>query len=153
MDAFSVNKRLIEWNIPLVDISKASTHEKSVRHGHPSTLHLWWARRPLAASRATIFASLIDLPSDTSERSELLELIRKSSPWNAVKDLEIPSIQKCREIINQTWDNVPPKIIDPFSGGGSIPLEALRLGCETYASDLNPLAVLIGKATFELPIF
>jgi len=146
-----VNKRLIEWNIPLVDISKASTHEKSVRHGHPSTLHLWWARRPLAASRATIFASLVDLPSNISERRELLELIRESSPWNAVKDLESPSIQKCREIINHTWDNVPPKILDPFSGGGSIPLEALRLGCETYASDLNPLAVLIGKATLEWP--
>ncbi|MFX0086565.1 MAG: DUF1156 domain-containing protein [Candidatus Hodarchaeota archaeon] len=146
-----MKKRLIEWNIPLVDISKASTHEKSVRHGHPSTLHLWWARRPLAASRATIFASLVDFPLNSTERRSLSELIKEISPWNAVKKSPNPSIQKCQNIIKKQWENSPPKVFDPFSGGGSIPLEALRLGCETFASDLNPMAVLIGKATLEWP--
>ncbi len=146
-----MKKRLIEWNIPLVDISKASTHEKSVRHGHPSTLHLWWARRPLAASRATIFASLVDFPLKFSERKSLSDLIKEISPWNAVKNSLNPDIRKCQNIIKNQWENNPPKVLDPFSGGGSIPLEALRLGCETYASDLNPMAVLIGKATLEWP--
>ena len=146
-----MKKRVIEWDLPLGDISKASIHEKSVRHGHPSTLHLWWARRPLAASRATVFASLIDLPSSSKEKKVLIELIKDIAPWNTVKTNSSPLIHKSQQFIKKQWHNEPPKVIDPFSGGGSIPLEALRLGCETYASDLNPLAVLIGKATLEWP--
>ncbi len=138
-------------NLPIIEISRASTHEKSVRHGHPSTLHLWWARRPLAASRTTIFASLIDLPSSSSEKEKIYQLIKDISPWNAVKNKNNSSIIQSRDMIKKQWKNTPPKVLDPFSGGGSIPLEALRLGCETYASDLNPLAVLIGKATLEWP--
>ncbi len=151
MRCFSLRKRVIEWDFPLGEISKASIHEKSVRHGHPSTLHLWWARRPLAASRTTAFASLVDLPSSSKEKKELYELIRDIAPWNTVKSNSNPAIHKSQQFIKKQWHNEPPKIIDPFSGGGSIPLEALRLGCETYASDLNPLAVIIGKATLEWP--
>ncbi|MFX0172525.1 MAG: DUF1156 domain-containing protein [Candidatus Hodarchaeota archaeon] len=146
-----MKKRVIEWNLPLAEISKASSHEKSVRHGHPSTLHLWWARRPLASSRATIFAALIDLPSSSREKQEINKLIKDISPWNAVKEGLSPIIRHAQEILKEKWEKTPPKVIDPFSGGGSIPLEALRLGCETYACDLNPVAVLIGKATLEWP--
>ncbi|MFX0184721.1 MAG: DUF1156 domain-containing protein [Candidatus Hodarchaeota archaeon] len=146
-----MQKRVIEWNLPLRNISKASTHEKSVRYGHPSTIHLWWARRPLASSRATTFAALIDLPSTSSEKQEIYELIKEISPWNTVKEGLSPVIFKAQHLLREKWKKNPPKVIDPFSGGGSIPLEALRLGCETYASDLNPVAVLIGKATLEWP--
>ena len=146
-----LKKRVIEWNLPLVEISKASTHEKSVRHGHPSTLHLWWARRPLASSRATAFAALIDLPSSSKEKKEINDIIKEITPWHTVKSNLTPIILKSQQLISKQWHENPPKIIDPFSGGGSIPLEALRLGCETYASDLNPVAVLIGKATLEWP--
>ncbi|MHA2226662.1 MAG: DUF1156 domain-containing protein [Candidatus Hodarchaeales archaeon] len=146
-----MTRRVIEWNLPITDISKASTHEKSVRHGHPSTLHLWWARRPLASSRATAFAALIDLPSKKRKRDEIFSLIKSISPWHTVKSNLSPLIVESQDYIRDQWKDHPPKILDPFSGGGSIPLEALRLGCETYASDLNPLAVLIGKATLEWP--
>lgn len=146
-----MKKRVIEWNLPLSEISKASTHEKSVRHGHPSTLHLWWARRPLAASRATTFAALIDLPSSLKAQKEILNFIKEIVPWNTVKSNLSPIIYQSQQIIKKQWDEQPPRILDPFSGGGSIPLEALRLGCEAYASDLNPIAVLISKATFEWP--
>ncbi|MFX0013330.1 MAG: DUF1156 domain-containing protein [Promethearchaeota archaeon] len=146
-----MRKRVIEWNLPLTEISKASTHEKSVRHGHPSTLHLWWARRPLAASRATTFAALIDLPSSSNRKNEIISLIKEIVPWNTVKfNLSAP-IYQAQEFIQKQWHDNVPKVLDPFSGGGSIPLEALRLGCETYASDLNPLAVFISKATVEWP--
>ncbi|UCG00705.1 MAG: DUF1156 domain-containing protein [Candidatus Heimdallarchaeota archaeon] len=146
-----MKKRVIEWNFPLAEVSKASTHEKSVRHGHPSTLHIWWARRPLAASRATTFAALIDLPSGLKKQKEIINLIKEISPWNTVKSNSSPVIHQSQQLIKNQWDTKPPRILDPFSGGGSIPLEALRLGCETYASDLNPIAVLISKATLEWP--
>ncbi|MFX0205853.1 MAG: DUF1156 domain-containing protein [Candidatus Hodarchaeota archaeon] len=146
-----MKKRVIEWNLPLVEISKASTHEKSVRHGHPSTLHLWWARRPLAASRATTFAALIDFPASLKAQKKILDLITEFVPWDTVKSNLSPIIHQSQQFIKTQWDNQPPRILDPFSGGGSIPLEALRLGCEVYASDLNPIAVLISKATFEWP--
>ncbi|MFX1515867.1 MAG: DUF1156 domain-containing protein, partial [Promethearchaeota archaeon] len=146
-----MKKRVIEENLPLTEISKASTHEKSVRHGHPSTLHLWWARRPLAASRATIFASLIDLPSSLRAQKDILDLIGEIVPWNTVKSNLSPIIYQSQQLISDQWSIQPPRILDPFSGGGSIPLEALRLGCEVFASDLNPIAVIISKATFEWP--
>ncbi len=142
---------MIEWNLPLTQISQASTHEKSVRHGHPSTLHLWWARRPLASSRATTFATLMDLPATKKKRQELLNFLEKIVPWNTIKSNLSPVIHQAQEQIRNKWIKNPPKVLDPFSGGGSIPLEALRLGCETYASDLNPVAVIINKATLEWP--
>ncbi len=147
-----MKKRLIEYNLPLAEISEASAREKNIRHGHPSTLHIWWARRPLAASRATAFAALIDDPGPDhpEEREELMELIKRMAPWAAVKDGNSEVIEEARELIRQQYGR-PPKVLDPFAGGGSIPLEALRLGCETYASDYNPVAVFIEKATLEWP--
>lgn len=147
-----MKKRLIEYDLPLADISEASAREKNIRHGHPSTLHIWWARRPLAASRATAFAALIDDPGEEEpeKREELLELIKRITPWEAVKDGNSPDIERARELIREQY-GYAPKVLDPFAGGGSIPLEALRLGCETYASDYNPVAVFIEKATLEWP--
>ena len=147
-----MKKRLIEYNLPLAEISEASAREKNIRHGHPSTLHIWWARRPLAASRATAFAALIDDPGPDhpEEREALMELIKRMTPWEAVKNGNSADIEKARELIRKQYGRAP-KVLDPFSGGGSIPLEALRLGCETYASDYNPVAVFIEKATLEWP--
>ncbi len=147
-----MKKRLIEYNLPLAEISEASAREKNIRHGHPSTLHIWWARRPLAASRATAFAALIDDPGPDhpEERERLMDLIARMAPWEAVKDGNSEVIEEARKLIRQQYGR-PPKVLDPFAGGGSIPLEALRLGCETYASDYNPVAVFIEKATLEWP--
>jgi adenine-specific DNA methylase len=146
-----MKKRFIEYDMPLAEISEESAREKNIRHGHPSTLHIWWARRPLASSRATNFAALIDLPDDPAKREEIKELIRKISPWEEVSKGNSANIEKARALLKEQWGDNPPKVIDPFSGGGSIPLEALRLGCETYANDLNPVAVFIEKATLEWP--
>jgi putative DNA methylase len=139
-----MKKRLIEWNLPLADISEESAREKNIRHGHPSTLHIWWARRPLASSRATAFAALIDDPGEDNpeERDHLMDLIRRITPWDAVKDGNSQALEEARELIQKQWGR-PPRVLDPFAGGGSIPLEALRLGCETYANDYNPVAVFI----------
>ena len=147
-----MQKRFIEYDLPLAEISEASAREKNIRHGHPSTLHIWWARRPLASSRATAFAALIDDPGPDhpQEREELLELIKRITPWEAVKDGNSEDIERARELILKQYGR-PPRVLDPFAGGGSIPLEALRLGCETYASDYNPVAVFIEKATLEWP--
>src|SRR5579859_6408265 len=153
-------KKLIEVALPLVAINEASAREKSIRHGHPSTLHLWWARRPLAACRAVLFASLVDDPSEhpeefpdeqaqTQERERLFRLIEQLVKWESSTDENI--LQQARaEILKSTGGN-PPPVLDPFAGGGSIPLEAQRLGLEAHASDLNPVAVLINKALIEIP--
>jgi adenine-specific DNA methylase len=147
-----MTKRLIEYNLPLADISDASAREKYIRIGHPSTLHIWWARRPLASSRATAFAALIDDPGEDQpeKRKELMELIKRITPWEAVKDGNSADVERAREMILEQYGR-PPRVLDPFAGGGSIPLEALRLGCETYATDYNPVAVFIEKATLEWP--
>jgi putative DNA methylase len=147
-----MKKRLIEYDLPLAEISEESAKEKNIRHGHPSTLHIWWARRPLAASRATAFAALIDDPGpdEPEKRAELLALIKEITPWDAVKNGNNAAIDKARRLIREQY-GYAPKVLDPFAGGGSIPLEALRLGCETYASDYNPVAVFIEKATLEWP--
>jgi putative DNA methylase len=147
-----MRKRFIEYDLPLAEISEESAREKNIRHGHPSTLHIWWARRPLASSRATAFAALIDDPGEDhpQEREEIRRLIQEISPWEAVKDGNSEAIERAREMILQQYGR-PPRVLDPFAGGGSIPLEALRLGCETYASDYNPVAVFIEKATLEWP--
>lgn len=137
--------KLIEKRLPLTEVSKESAREKSIRHGHISTLHIWWARRPLAASRAAVFGTLVE------DSDEAYELVKDIVPWEAVKDGNSPAILKAREAVLNANGGKPPKVLDPFGGGGAIPLEALRLGCETYSLDLNPVAHLIQRATLEYP--
>jgi putative DNA methylase len=146
--------------LPLEAINAESAREKSIRHGHPSTLHLWWARRPLAAARAVLFAQLVDDPSSRPEefpteedqaleRKRLHRLIEELVRWeNSTNEAVLG--QARAEILKSTGGN-PPPILDPFAGGGTIPLEAQRLGLEAHASDLNPVAVLITKALIEIP--
>ncbi|OCC17285.1 hypothetical protein AS590_01075 [Prescottella equi] len=153
-------RKLIEVALPLETINKESAREKSIRHGHPSTLHLWWARRPLAAARAVLFAQLVDDPSShpdrfpteelvNKERKRLHEIIERLVVWENSNDERLLA-KAHQEILNST-DGNPPPILDPFAGGGTIPLEAQRLGLEAHASDLNPVAVLINKALIEIP--
>jgi putative DNA methylase len=152
--------KLIEVALPLEDINRESAREKSIRHGHPSTLHLWWARRPLAACRAVLFSQLVDDPSahpdkfptdetQKAERDRLHGIISRLVAWENIHDEKLLK-EAHEEILKSTGGN-PPLIFDPFAGGGSIPLEAQRLGLEAYASDLNPVAVLITKALIEIP--
>jgi len=153
-------KKLIEVALPLDAINAASAREKSIRHGHPSTLHLWWARRPLAACRAVLFASLVDDPSEhpeefpteqaqEQERERLFRLIEELVKWENSNNEDI--LGQARTEIHKSTGGNPPLVLDPFAGGGSIPLEAQRLGLEAHASDLNPVAVLINKALIEIP--
>ncbi|WP_322796274.1 DUF1156 domain-containing protein [Tepidiforma sp.] len=171
-------KKLIEAALPLDAINAAASREKSIRHGHPSTLHLWWARRPLAAARAVIFAQMVDDPSacpeefptseaQEAERQRLFRLIEQLVLWENTTNETV--LQQARDEIWKSWrracaDNRDhpraaelfdpeklPAFHDPFAGGGALPLEAQRLGLEAYASDLNPVAVLINKAMIEIP--
>ena len=167
-------KKLIEVALPLDAINAASAREKSIRHGHPSTLHLWWSRKPLATTRAVIFASLVDDPDDPnanpafvaacrdlpgdgpnvaregdSPRMKLFDFIERLVTWEATTDETIMS--QARQLIRIATNGEPPPLLDPFAGGGSIPLEAQRLGLEAHASDLNPVAVMINKAMIEIP--
>ena len=171
-------KKLIEVALPLDAINKASAREKSIRYGHPSTLHLWWARRPLAAARAVIFAQMVDDPSahpdlfpteetQEKERQRLFRVIEDLVLWENSTNEKV--LQTAREEVFISWcrtcsENTHqlnaselfnpekmPAFHDPFAGGGSLPLEAQRLGLEAYASDLNPVAVLINKAMIEIP--
>jgi len=164
----TTRKKLIEVALPLEAINKASAREKSIRHGHPSTLHLWWARRPLAAARAVIFAQVVDDPGNDEERQRLFRLIEELVKWENTTNEEV--LEQAREEIRKSWratcaeaGKMPgrqaelfnpdklPAFHDPFAGGGALPLEAQRLGLESYASDLNPVAVLINKAMIEIP--
>ncbi|NMQ30228.1 DUF1156 domain-containing protein [Candidatus Accumulibacter phosphatis] len=171
-------KKLIEVALPLEAINVASAREKSIRHGHPSTLHLWWARRPLAAARAVIFAQMVDDPSahpdlfpteekQEEERERLSKIIEELVKWENTTNETV--LQQARDEIWKSWrytcaENADhprakelfdryklPAFHDPFAGGGALPLEAQRLGLESYASDLNPVAVLINKAMIEIP--
>ena len=173
-----MRKKLIEVALPLDAINAASAREKSIRHGHPSTLHLWWARRPLAAARAVIFAQMVDDPSAQpdrfpteeareKERQRLFRLIEELVKWENTTNEAL--LQAARDEIRASWrrtcaDNADhpragelfdpdrlPAFHDPFAGGGALPLEAQRLGLEAHASDLNPVAVLINKAMIEIP--
>ncbi len=183
----SQRRKLIEVSLPLEAINRASAREKSIRHGHPSTLHLWWARRPLAACRAVLFAQLVDDPSSyaeeladpspvgvEAERARLHKIIEDMVPWEAstspqrlhparleiarsvarAKGLTLPaawtSVRHEADVIAFLQENAP-LVHDPFCGGGSIPLEAQRLGLQARGSDLNPVAVLISKALIEFP--
>jgi putative DNA methylase len=169
-------KKLIEVALPLEEINKQSAREKSIRHGHPSTLHLWWARRPLAACRAVLFSSLVDDPSEympdedsaNAERQRLFRLIERLVDWDNITDEKLLAearLEIARSVarnlnlpmpvgeaaIREFLATKAPPVLDPFAGGGSIPLEAQRLGLRAYASDLNPVAVLINKALIEIP--
>ena len=174
----TVRKKLIEVALPLDAINAAAAREKSIRHGHPSTLHLWWARRPLAAARAVIFAQMVDDPSSRPElfktakeqdreRERLFRLIEELVKWENTTNETV--LNAARDEIRESWrrtcaDNADhprvadlfdperlPAFHDPFAGGGALPLEAQRLGLEAHASDLNPVAVLINKAMIEIP--
>lgn len=171
-------KKLIEVALPLEAINIACAREKSIRHGHPSTLHLWWARRPLAAARAVIFAQMVDDPSShpeifptvktqEKERKRLFDIIERLVQWENTTNESV--LQEARDEIWASWrktctENIShprakelydrhnlPAFHDPFAGGGALPLEAQRLGLESFASDLNPVAVLINKAMIEIP--
>ena len=153
-------RKLIEVALPLEAINRESAREKSIRHGHPSTLHLWWSRKPLATVRAVLFAQLVDDPSShpdrfptqgaqRAERERLHRIIERLVVWENTHD-EALLAEAHAEILASTCGN-PPPILDPFAGGGTIPLEAQRLGLASYASDLNPVAVLINKALVEIP--
>lgn len=158
-------KRLIEVAFPLEEVSEYSRLDPYQGEPHPRVIHLWWARRPLAACRAFIYASLVNDPETETEREELLKEVADLSSWDAVRKPETvvrakpkgsgltgqELLRRARERILRDNDGKPPKLLDPFAGGGAIPLEALRLGCEVEASDLNPVAVLILKATVEYP--
>jgi putative DNA methylase len=173
-----LRKKLIEVALPLEAINVASAREKNLRHGHSSMLHLWWARRPLAAARAVIFSQMVDDPSSHpeefpteptqgKERERLFKLIEKLVKWENTTNEEV--LAQARAEIWKSWrtaclDNRDhprakelfnpdklPGFHDPFAGGGALPLEAQRLGLEAYASDLNPVAVLINKAMIEIP--
>lgn len=156
----TVKKKLIETSLPLEAINAASAREKSIRHGHPSTLHLYWSRKPLATARAVLFAQLVDDPasrpeefptveSQDKERARLHALMEKLIIWENSNDEKL--LEQAREEIRKSNNGTLPAVVDPFAGGGSIPLEAQRLGLESHASDLNPLAVLINKALIEIP--
>ena len=153
-------KKLIEVALPLEAINSESAREKSIRHGHPSTLHLWWARRPLAAARAVIWSSLVDDPSShpeqfpteeeqNAERQRLFRILEKLVKWENSNNPEV--LDEAKAEIMKSTHNAPPALLDPFAGGGAIPLEAQRLGLEAHAHDLNPVAVMINKAMIEIP--
>ena len=141
------DKRLIEDYIPIKAISAEASREKSIRHGHISTLHLWWARRPLVASRAAVFAALVPAGKTADEKRELNDLMIRLCKW----EVDERTLDEARAKIREAYPDAPPKVLDMFAGGGSIPLEALRLGCEAYALDLNPVAHIIELATLVYP--
>jgi putative DNA methylase len=167
-------KRLVEVDFPIAEVSRHAAREKSIRHGHPSTLHLWWARRPLASSRAVLLTLLWPDPcdpmcprefkdrarkllqqvpgcnpgtTDVDLRKALLKFIADFANWDLASNRTYLDVS--RALITAAHGEEPPLVVDPFAGGGSIPLEALRLGCEAFASDLNPVAGLILKVMLE----
>ena len=149
----------MESQMPLTAISVQSAREKSIRHGHLSTLHIWWARRPLVACRAAIFASLVPQPDDPAAAAKMQTFIAELANWDNSIDSESAAgptgvhhtIREARAYIRAAFPDRAPRVLDPFAGGGAIPLEALRLGCETYALDLNPVAHIIELATLVYP--
>lgn len=178
--AIKTPKKLIEVALPLDDINTASSKEKTIRHGHPSSLHLWWARRPLAAARAVLFAQLVNDPGYERamgrgvnkekakiERERIFNILRRLVLWENTNNESL--LAEARAEIEKSWKETcdlnrthpqalelfnpdkPPAFHDPFAGGGALPLEAQRLGLESFASDLNPVALIINKAMIEIP--
>ena len=143
------DRRFIEESFPVKEVSAISAREKNIRHGNISTLHIWWARRPLASSRATAYAALTPAVDDITEWQRRRDFIVELSKWE--NSLNPHLLERARRDILEASGGKPPRVLDPFAGGGAIPLEALRLGCETCASDYNPVAVIILKATLEYP--
>lgn len=141
-------KRLIEYALPIKEISSEATTEKTVRHGHISTMHIWWARRPLVACRAAVLASLLRDPVDENERNKLISFLKKFCTWDASTNPEM--VDRARELVTQDCGTTP-KILDCFAGGGAIPLEVLRVGGQAYALELNPVAALIELCTLVYP--
>tara|TARA_B100001989_G_scaffold253249_1_gene239240 strand:- start:5747 stop:8509 length:2763 start_codon:yes stop_codon:yes gene_type:complete len=141
------HKRLIEEMLPTETINIESQREKNLRHGHISTLHQWWSRKPLVAARAAVFATLMPAPLDEEHRKRQFALLSALSQCHLQED----TLAQSQQQLTQTYPLVPPRLLDPFSGGGSIPLEALRLGCEVYANDINPVAYLIQLCTLVYP--
>lgn len=142
-------KRLIEVEMPLEKISKESRREKNIRKGNISTMHLWWARRPLSASRVAAYASLIRNPEDDDERRRKIDFVESLSTWEATTDREL--LDQAKADILSEFDSKSPRVLDPFSGGGALPLEAQRVGCESYALEFNPIAHILNKAVMEFP--
>ena len=143
------SRRLIEEKLPLKEVNAESAREKSLRYGNISTMHLWWARRPLAMSRAVVFGTLMPDPGDKAKRKEILDLVARAAPFEARHSAS--AIKQLRELLADAYGDDPPKVLDCFAGGGAIPLEALRLGCDVTAVDLNPVAHLIEKCVLEYP--
>jgi putative DNA methylase len=143
------DRRLIEETLPIKALSEESAKEKSVRHNHISTLHIWWARRPLASSRATTFSALVAAPLLSADIDEKRKFVSVLSMWE--NSLNYDLMKRARDEILAANNGNRPRVLDPFAGGGAIPLEAQRLGCETFASDYNPVATLVLKCTLEYP--
>src|SRR6266446_8899993 len=141
------DRRLIEDLIPIREISAEASREKSLRHGNISTLHLWWARRPIVAARAAVYGALVPAPADPQKRDIYMARMRKLCSW----DIPNGVLEQARKDILKANGGRPPRVLDMFAGGGSIPLEALRLGCEAYAVELNPVAHIIELCTLVYP--
>lgn len=142
-------RRLIEEELPLKAINAESAREKSLRHGHISTMHLWWARRPLAMCRALVFGTLLPDPGEYAERKKIINLLAQAAPFEGRRNAA--AVDELRKLLNAAYPDGRPKVLDCFAGGGAIPLEALRLGCDVTAVDLNPVAHLIEKCVLEYP--
>ena len=145
----SKQKRFIEDSFPIKEVSEEGAKEKKVRRGNLAHLHIWWARRPLATSRATNYASLIPSAKNEMERQTTRNFISELADWYNSGDHLL--FDKARKQILNANKGIPPKVLDPFGGGGSIPLEALRLGCDVYSNDYNPVAVFVQKCSLEYP--
>src|SRR5262249_7685349 len=148
------DKRLIEDYIPIKAISAEASREKSIRHGHISTLHLWWARRPLVAARRAVFGALVSgkappklIDTETKAPMTIIKFMIELCKWKVSEEI----LEEARRLVREAYPENPPKVLDMFAGGGSIPLEALRLGAEAYALDLNPVAHIIELATLVYP--
>jgi len=142
------DRRLIEEFIPIKEISEESAKEKNRRQGNLSTIHVWWARRPLAACRAAVFSSMVNLPTESKDKNDLTDIIKNICSWEA--GIDESKIMKARKWVLQKRKS-PPKILDCFAGGGAIPLEVMRLGCESSSLELNPIAYLIDLCTLKYP--
>lgn len=145
-----MNRRLIGESLPLKLISRESAKEKKISSNQISAIHQWFARRPLTSSRATAYASLIDPPSDEKTTARIDKTLKDLSVYDNRSNMNV--LERARQDILESNGGIPPKVLDPFGGGGAIPLECIRLGCETYSNDYNPVAYMIQKCTLDYPL-